>query len=269
MPILHRWLIRRFTFHKQCDSLNQGLGHPAWPVRCDLLGGTSLRALLVDDHHLFRQGLKFLLADLDPAIQFFEADSCARALEFAGSAPIDLVLVDLHMPGVEGLDALSAMRAAFDASAVVVLSSEDDPYAVRRSIELGACGFVPKASTPQVLIAALRLVLAGGTYLPPHVLRECTVMAPSAPQQAAAADPVRRPEGLSERQLEVLLKAIQGKANKVIAREMQLSEGTIKAHLSAAFRALGVQNRTEAVFVAAKVGLAPPASGVGTSASFS
>lgn len=232
-------------------------------------GDSALRALLVDDHHLFRQGLKFLLADLDPGILFFEADSCAHALEFAECTPIDLVLVDLHMPGVKGLDALSAMRAAFDASAVVVLSSEDDPQAIRRSIELGACGFVPKASTPQVLIAALRLVLAGGIYLPPHVLRECMAVAPVVRMQTAGVDPVKRPEGLSERQLEVLLKAIQGKANKVIAREMQLSEGTIKAHLSAAFRALGVQNRTEAVFVAAKVGLTPLAASVDASATFS
>lgn len=214
-------------------------------------------ALLVDDHHLFRQGLKYLLADLDPGIEFLEAASSAQALSFAGAAPIDLVLVDLHMPGANGMDALSAMRAAFDTSAVVVLSSEDDPRAIRQAIELGACGFVPKSSTPQVLIAALRLVLAGGTYLPPHVLREWgSLTVASAP--AAEAEPVRRPEGLSDRQLEVLLKAIQGKANKVIAREMQLSEGTIKAHLSAAFRALGVQNRTEAVFVAARVGLTPP-----------
>jgi DNA-binding NarL/FixJ family response regulator len=216
-----------------------------------------LRALLVDDHHLFRQGLKFLLADLDPGIVFLEADSSAHALAFAGGLPIDLVLVDLHMPGANGMDALSAMRAAFSASAVVVLSSEDDPRAIRQAIELGACGFVPKASTPQVLIAALRLVLAGGTYLPPHVLRDWAGPAPVAPPAPAGADPVKRPEGLSGRQLEVLQKAIQGKANKVIAREMQLSEGTIKAHLSAAFRALGVQNRTEAVFAAAGLGLAP------------
>jgi DNA-binding NarL/FixJ family response regulator len=230
-----------------------------WPCH-HRTGSTVLHALLVDDHHLFRQGLKFLLADLDPEIVFSEADSSARALEFAGAAPIDLVLVDLHMPGANGMDALSAMREAFDSSAVVVLSSEDDPRAIRKAIELGACGFVPKSSTPQVLIAALRLVLAGGTYLPPHVLREWGPVVPcAAAPEAARADPVRRPDGLSDRQLEVLLKAIQGKANKVIAREMHLSEGTIKAHLSAAFRALGVQNRTEAVFVAAKVGLTVPA----------
>jgi DNA-binding NarL/FixJ family response regulator len=217
-----------------------------------------VHALLVDDHDLFRQGLKYLLADLDPNIVFFEADSTPHALDFAGQVPIDLVLVDLHMPGVQGMDALSAMCAAFDSAAVVVLSSEDDPRAIRQAIEMGACGFVPKSSTPRVLVAALRLVLAGGTYLPPHVLGVAESLAATPAAQPALVPVVRRPEGLSERQLEVLLKAVQGKANKVIAREMQLSEGTIKAHLSAAFRALGVQNRTEAVFVAARVGLTPP-----------
>lgn len=214
-----------------------------------------MRALLVDDHHLFRQGLKFLLSDLQTGIVFVDADSCEHALDYARGAAVDLVLVDLHMPGVDGMDALSAMRSAFGASAVVVLSSEDDPRVIRKAIEMGASGFVPKSSTPEVMVAALRLVLAGGTYLPPHVLREFGGFdrAPALPSVPAAA----RADNLSERQLEVLLKVVQGKANKVIARELNLSEGTIKAHLSAAFRALGVQNRTEAVFVAAKVGLTP------------
>lgn len=226
-----------------------------------------MHALLVDDHHLFRQGLKYLLADLEAGIVFLEADNCESALGFAGGVPIDLVLVDLHMPGANGMDALSAMRAAFEASAVVVLSSEDDPRAIRQAIELGASGFVPKSSTPQVLVAALRLVLAGGTYLPPHVLREWGAAPVCVAPPVVCAEPVRRPDGLSQRQLEVLMKAIQGKANKVIAREMQLSEGTIKAHLSAAFRALGVQNRTEAVFVAARVGLTPALMEQGTAVS--
>lgn len=211
-----------------------------------------MRVLLVDDHELFRQGLKFLLGDLDKGIAFFDADSSEGALAYARGEPMDLVLVDLHMPGANGMDALGAMRAAFDASAVVVLSSEDDPRLIRQAIELGASGFIPKSSTPSVMIAALRLVLAGGTYLPPNVLLGFSGAVPAAAQPEAVAHSI---EGLSGRQLEVLMKVVQGKANKVIARELQLSEGTVKAHLSAAFRALGVQNRTEAVFVAAKVGL--------------
>ncbi len=141
---------------------------------------------------------------------------------------------------------------------VVVLSSEDNPDVILRAIEAGASGYVPKSSTPQVLVAALRLVMAGGIYIPPPALRAFGGGAiPILPPVRAAAP--REIDGLSGRQMEVLLKAVQGKANKVIAREMQLSEGTVKAHLSAAFRTLGVQNRTEAVFAAARMGLAPGA----------
>jgi DNA-binding NarL/FixJ family response regulator len=211
-----------------------------------------LRVLLIDDHVLFRQGMKYLLADLDEDMSFSDADSCTDALRFAAE-PMDLVLLDLYMPGSAGMQALGSMRDAFEASAIVVVSSEDDPRVIRRAIDLGAAGFIPKSSTPQLMIAALRLVLAGGTYLPRHVLHD---VSPAPVQPASdATGPGRAGEVLSGRQLEVLMKVVQGKANKVIAREMQLSEGTVKAHLSSAFRTLGVQSRTEAVYMAAKVGL--------------
>jgi DNA-binding NarL/FixJ family response regulator len=217
-----------------------------------------VRVLLVDDHHLFRQGLKFLLADLEPGIVFAEADSLPSALLHACAPAPELVLVDLHMPGQESMVVLTTIRSAFDTSMVVVLSSEDNPDVILRAIEAGAAGYVPKSSTPQVLVAALRLVMAGGIYIPPPALRAFGGGAiPILPPVRAAAP--RDIDGLSGRQMEVLLKAVQGKANKVIAREMQLSEGTVKAHLSAAFRTLGVQNRTEAVFAAARMGLAPGA----------
>jgi DNA-binding NarL/FixJ family response regulator len=213
-----------------------------------------LRALLIDDHALFRQGLKFILSDLDTDMDFLEATCCEQALAIPREQNVDLILLDMNMPGVNGVEALDAVRLAFESSIVVVLSSEDSPGLIRRAIEHGAAGFIPKASTPPVFIAALRLILAGGTYLPPHALGS---MPPEVSQADAQANEGRSPmiEGLSDRQLEVLLKAVQGKANKVIAREMDLAEGTVKAHLSASFRALGVQNRTEAVFVAARLGL--------------
>jgi DNA-binding NarL/FixJ family response regulator len=218
-----------------------------------------VRVLLVDDHHLFRQGLKFLLADLESEIEFSEADSLSTALAHARMPAPELVLVDLHMPGEESLHVLTTIRSAFDASMVVVLSSEDSPDVILRAIDVGASGYVPKSSTPQVLIAALRLVMAGGIYIPPPALRAFGGAAPAV-ASTVRTTLTREVDGLSGRQMEVLLKAVQGKANKVIAREMQLSEGTVKAHLSAAFRTLGVQNRTEAVFAAARLGLAPAAS---------
>lgn len=207
-----------------------------------------MRILIIDDHALFRQGLKFLLRDLDAELQVAEAEGCAQALALAGE-PFNVVLLDLHMPGTAGLEALDAVRQAFEASRIVVLSGEEDPRQVRRAIDAGAAGFIPKSSTPEVLLSALRLVLADGVYLPAVALKGIAGGA----EAPVSAD--RIGESLSERQIDVLKKAVQGKANKVIARELSISEGTVKAHLSAAFRALGVHNRTEAVYAAARSGL--------------
>ena len=152
---------------------------------------------------------------------------------------------------MSGLEALEAVRPAFESSPIVVLSGEDDPRQVRRAIDAGAAGFIPKSSTPDVLCGALRLVLANEVYLPAVALRGID-------QEEGAGGGVasgRLGDALSERQVDVLRKAVQGKANKVIARELVISESTVKAHLSAAFRALGVHNRTEAVYVAARCGL--------------
>lgn len=208
-----------------------------------------MRILIIDDHALFRQGLKFLLRDLEAELEIAEAADCSQALALAGDG-FHVVLLDLHMPGVAGLDALDAVREAFEASRIVVLSGEEDPRQVRRAIDAGAAGFIPKSSTPEVLLSALRLVLADGVYLPAVALKG---LGDGAEAEAMNSDRVS--DALSERQVDVLRKAVQGKANKVIARELGISEGTVKAHLSAAFRALGVHNRTEAVYAAARSGL--------------
>jgi DNA-binding NarL/FixJ family response regulator len=208
-----------------------------------------VRILIIDDHALFRQGLRFLLRDLDPDLEIVEAADCAQATPLAGQA-FNVILLDLHMPGVAGLDALQAVREAFEATRIVVLSGEEDPRQVRRAIEAGAAGFIPKSSTPEVLLSALRLVLADGVYLPAVALKGV-----AGEGSGAAISTDRLDDALSERQVDVLRKAVQGKANKVIARELGISEGTVKAHLSAAFRALGVHNRTEAVYAAARSGL--------------
>ena len=208
-----------------------------------------MNLLLIDDHALFREGLKFLLRSLDAALQVDEAGNCARALEHAAARSYDIVLLDLRRPGVEGLDALAALREAMPHAPLVVLSGEDNPAVVRAAIERGAMGFIPKSSTPEVLIQALRLVLAHGVYLPPTVLGATPVPAPP----DAAGQSVL--PGLTPRQMDVLRCVIQGKSNKLIARELDVSEGTVKAHLSSVLRALDAHNRTEAVYAAAKLGL--------------
>lgn len=208
-----------------------------------------MHVLLIDDHEMFRQGMRFLLTDLHDNIQFTDAGSCEEALAALEASEADLALLDLNMPGTDGLTALRQIRAAHPAVPIAVLSGMDEPDLIRSAIDQGASGFVPKASSSEVLVAALKLILAGGVYLPKAALNA----SPSRPADSGDA----YSELLSERQTDVLLKAIQGKPNKVIAREMDIAEGTVKTHLSAAFKVLGVHNRTEAVFAAAKLGLKP------------
>lgn len=211
--------------------------------------------LLVDDHALLRGGLRFLLRSLDAEIEMDEAGDCAHALERVAARSYDLVLLDLKMPGLGGLDALDALRDAAPATPLVVLSGEDDPCVVRAAIERGAMGFIPKSSTPEVMIQALRLVLAHGVYLPPAVLDSMRpVSAPGPALNQAASGEMLLP-GLTPRQMDVLRCVIRGLPNKVIARELDISEGTVKAHLTLVLRALRAHNRTEAVYTAAKLGL--------------
>lgn len=209
-----------------------------------------MRVLLVDDHALIREGLRLLLEDLEQNIELDQAGNCEEALALAAEHAYDLVLLDLKMPGVEGLDALTIFRERHPEFPVVILSGEGTPRLVREAIEAGCMGFVSKSSSHQVFEQALKLVLAGGVYLPPDVLRS------GGPESGHDHD--SRSEaisGLSPRQVQVLRCIIQGKSNKIIARELDVSEHTVKAHLSAVFRALGVHSRTEAVFAAAKSGI--------------
>ena len=215
--------------------------------------------LVVDDHALFRGGMRLLLADLGVTARVLEADSVEAAV--AMNERPDLVLLDLHLCGLSGQPALAMIRERMPDATVVALSGEEDPKLIRATIEDGASGFIPKTSTPGVMIGALRLVLAGGVYLPPQVLR-----ADAAPAIAAGRAPVASAgllESLTPRQVDSLMLAIRGKSNKAIARDLGVSEGTVKQHLSAAFRVLGVDNRTQAVFAAARLGLAGPAPNVG------
>jgi len=214
-----------------------------------------VKILLVDDHALFREGLKHLLKSLDAELELDEAEDCERGLELSARNSYDLVLLDLKIPGVQGLDALDALRRTSPEAPVVVVSGEDDPRVIRAAIERGAMGFVPKASTPEIMIQALRLVLANGVYLPPGVVDLAIPNGAPLPELLRGAQGDVQLPGLTPRQMDVLRCVIQGKANKVIARELDISEATVKAHLSSVLRTLGVNNRTEAVYAAAKLGL--------------
>jgi DNA-binding NarL/FixJ family response regulator len=211
-----------------------------------------MNVLLVDDHILFRQGLIHLLDGLDSKLTFFQADGVTDELD--RHERIDLVLLDMHMRGPEGTDALAAVRTQLPDATIVVLSGDEDPDLIERCIQLGACGFIPKSSSQAVLMSALRLVLAGGVYLPAEVLgpkRDKDAQPPKKQLRWGDVFPELKDRGF----VNVLHLAIKGKSNKVIAREMNISVGTVKYHLRKAYDALQVDGRTKAIYKLAGLGI--------------
>jgi DNA-binding NarL/FixJ family response regulator len=212
-----------------------------------------MNLLLVDDHALFREGLCALLAGISPGVNLREAACVKDAIAECTTTRFQMVLLDLGLATTGGLGTLKAFRAAMPEVPVIVLSGEEDPRYVKGAIDLGAVGFIPKAHTSKLMIAALRFVLAGGVYLPPTLLHDEGDMGkPSAAPTGAVAAAFAR---LSPRQQEVATLLLQGQSNKIIARRLALSEGTVKAHVSAIFQVVGARSRVEAVIIAAKSGI--------------
>jgi DNA-binding NarL/FixJ family response regulator len=200
----------------------------------------ALRIVIADDHPLMRAALVAALASLGPRVAFLEASRHEDALALITREPApDLALMDLHMPGARGVEAIRDMRTRAPHVPLAIVSAEDDPSAVRALLALGIAGFIPKTDKPAVIASAVRLILAGGVYVPPGLVN-------GAPASAAARDSA----GLTERQMDVVRLLARGLSNKAIARELGVSEGTIKVHLLAVFRALDVRNRTSAVLAA-------------------
>jgi len=223
-----------------------------------------MKILIADDHRLVIEAVKAKLSELEADIEFVLAMSVDELLAGA-SDDIDLAVIDLNMPGAEGQAHIDEIRRRLPAVPVIVLSGYEDPAVMRSVLERGVLGFIPKAYSPEVMLSAVRLVLAGGVYVPPMMLS-------SLPPGVVAgipgigADPAQRGSSaataqtlehlrnvLTERQVEVLQLLSQGKPNKLIGRALGISEGTVKIHLAAIFRALNVRNRTEAVVAAQTV----------------
>jgi DNA-binding NarL/FixJ family response regulator len=205
-----------------------------------------MNLLLVDDHALFREGLRALLANLSPGVCIHEAATVEGAIDECRTTQFRMVLLDLGLSETGGIETLEAFREGVPDVPVVVLSGDQETRHIRAAIDHGAVGFVPKAHTSELMIAALRFVLSGGIYLPPSVLSE--QISDAAPVSQAMAR-------LSPRQQEVAQLLLKGSSNKVIARRLGLSEGTVKAHVSAIFQIIGARNRVEAVIIAAQSGL--------------
>ena len=212
--------------------------------------------LIADDHPLFRAALRGAAADAVADLQVQEADSLESVLAALDAEPgIDLVLLDLHMPGNHGLAGLAAIRAQHPGVAVVVVSANDDPRVIRRALDHGAAGYLPKSTGLEDLREAIRAVLGLQQWLPPS-LRNAVSGARSLPGDAELA---ARLASLSPQQFRVLALVAEGLLNKQIADRLGVQERTVKAHLTAIFERLGVRNRTQASVVLRELELSDPA----------
>ncbi|MGE0349228.1 response regulator [Hydrogenophaga sp.] len=215
-----------------------------------------MRVLLVDDHPIFRKGLASVLTEVDPRVS---VEHCASPqglialLQRDGAAWIDVAIMDLHMPGFRDCEALDYLRQLLPNVPVVVVSQEEDPRIVRACIEKGACSYVPKSAEPTLLMDAMALILRGGVWLPGSSLRIVEPETqPLRPSTVGWTGPHLR---VTARQRDVLRGVVQGKTNKVIGRELGISDGTVKTHLANLMAMLGVNTRTQIIYELARQGI--------------
>ncbi len=202
-----------------------------------------MKILIADDHALFREGLRYVLRALDPHVVVLEAASAAQAMQTAArEQQIDLVLLDLAMPGLDGFAGLDMMRERFPDIPVVVVSASEEPRDVRRALDAEASGFIPKSMSGAEMVCALRAVLAGHVYVPKSIA-------------GLEDDHDSQDFRLTPRQLQVLELMGEGLSNKEIAQRLGMAEGTVKIHVTAILRAMNASNRTHAVILAAQLGL--------------
>jgi DNA-binding NarL/FixJ family response regulator len=212
-----------------------------------------MKLILADDHTLFRNGLALLLKAHSADCEIWEGDGLDAALAEAQAHPdAEVALLDLHMPGMEGVQGIRRFVELNPALPLIILTGAEDPQQIQEVLTAGASGFIPKSSTPAVMLSAIQLVLSGGTYIPPQALSNA---AASAPSRAGSSVREHAQTQLTERQMQVLRLLAAGKPNKAICRELNIEEGTVKAHIATIFRVLDVVNRTEAATVARETGL--------------
>ena len=206
----------------------------------------STRLMIADDHPLFRGALREAVSGLFEKPDIAEAGSfedVTRQLE--RGAEIDLILLDLSMPGVRGFSGLMYLRAQYPSVPIIVVSANDDPAVIRRCMDFGASGFIPKTLGVEAMRVAIARVLEGGVWTPPDI--------ELGPSDAPTAGMIARLALLTPQQVRVLMMLSEGLLNKQIAYELGVSEATIKAHVSAILQKLGVESRTQAVIAAARI----------------
>ena len=204
-----------------------------------------MKILIIDDHPLVRDGLAVLLAQIDAQLQVLHAPDGQSGLRMVREqADFDVVLVDLQLTGLSGLQTVEALVQGHPAVPVIVISASEEPADVRRSLAAGARGYCPKSLPGNTIVAAVRLVLEGEIYLPPLMLNG-----------GSAEKPQRPVLELTARQRDVLRMVGEGRSNKDIARLLGVSEKTVKGHVTGIFRHLGAVNRMQAVRSARSQGL--------------
>lgn len=203
------------------------------------------KALIADDHALIRRGLREMLEGCAPDMAVLEVETLPQVVDCLTRDPdIGLTLLDLVIPGARGLEGLELLRQHFPAVAVVVVSADETPALIRRALAAGAAGYLPKSTRPEVMAGALRLVLAGGVYVPPSMIDREEEPEPGLP----ALDPATL--GLTERQADILMLLGEGLSNRTIGSRLGLAEQTVKNQVSQTLRRLGVASRIEAAVLA-------------------
>ncbi len=211
------------------------------------------KIIIADDHPLFRAALRQAVTQAVPGIDIVEADSLAAVQEAVEKhADADLVLLDIHMPGTHGFSGLVFLRGQHPGVPVVVVSGSEEPHVMKRAIDYGASGFIPKSAPLETLSEAITAVLEGEEWLPQELTDNMDDVSEEDQQFAAAL------ASLTPQQFRVLTMLTEGLLNKQIAYELSVSEATIKAHVTAILRKLGVHSRTQAVIAAQRLGVEPP-----------
>ncbi|MBV0934037.1 response regulator transcription factor [Marinobacterium weihaiense] len=211
------------------------------------------KIIIADDHPLFRAALRQAVTQAVPGVEIVEADSLAavqEAVEQHGDA--DLVLLDIHMPGTHGFSGLVFLRGQHPGMPVVVVSGSEETHVMKRAIDYGASGFIPKSAPLETISEAISMVLEGEEWLPQELTDNMDEVSEEEQQFAAAL------ASLTPQQFRVLTMLTEGLLNKQIAYELSVSEATIKAHVTAILRKLGVHSRTQAVIAAQRLGVEPP-----------
>jgi DNA-binding NarL/FixJ family response regulator len=217
-----------------------------------------MRILIVDDHALVRRGMTYVVKEGFPDADVVEAEGAAAALEHTTKQPFDLALVDVRMPDLDGLELLRALKTDAPEMPVIMLSTYDNAPYVKRALADGAAGYLLKDATPEDLAQAINVAMSGsGNVLSPRVIQNLFEEHEAASRDNGSPNGRRGEYSLTQREHDILALLAEGRSNRDIAQRLYLSEKTVKAHLAAIFRKLGVTNRTQAAMMAVQMGVGP------------